>query len=353
MKRQWMIVWIAVLVMLSLGCSLFGGKPTAEPTAAPVGKEPAATTAPADSPAGGEDEDALLTLDENALEGLDSYRAEMIWSFTSEDGTVEEFSMQQEATRSPVAQRFVMDSQGEGIEFIQVGETQWMRFGEEWMQTAVSEGEAMGGFGEFLINPQQILSESDKDAYKYMGKETVNGLKTRHYRLKDKALNLAWGFNVTNIEEGNIDVWIVDERDLPKFTARYEMVVTGTFEEEDNKKGTLNLTWNIYDVNAPITIEPPAEAAGMGLPEGLELCPDASNVTVMGKISLFTCAGTVEDTATFYTDALENAGWEAGDVTNLEGMMMGTWSKGDETLSLTITADAESGGSSVMLTLGE
>jgi hypothetical protein len=85
----------------------------------------------------------------------------------------------------------------------------------------------------------------------------------------------------------------------------------------------------------------------------LELCPDASNVMMMGAMSIFTCAGTVADTTTFYTDMLENAGWVAGDVTNLEEMMMGTWTKDGKTLSVTITADDESGGSSVMLSLGE
>lgn len=358
MKRQW-IVLIAALLMLSLGCSLFGGKATEEPpssapTAAVVEKTTEAPAAGEDKPVANEnepadDEDAPLNFDANALEGLSSYRMDMTWSFTNADGSVEEFNIQEEATRSPAAQRYTMQSGGESIEFIQIEQTQWMRFGEEWMQTTASEGEAMGGFGEFFVQPEEMFSGVDTNAYKYMGKDDVNSLNTRHYQLKDSATNLALAFNATEVEEGTIDVWIVDERDLPKFVARYEVSATGTFQEEGT--GTLILSWNIYDVNAEITIEPPADVAT--LPEGLEPCPDAADVMVMGTMSIFTCPAPVADTVTFYTEMLENSGWVAGDVTNMEEMLMGTWTKDGETLSLTITADEESGGSNVMLTLGE
>lgn len=142
MKRQW-IVLIAALLMLSLGCSLFGGKATEEPpssapTAAVVEKTTEAPAAGEDKPVANEnepadDEDAPLNFDANALEGLSSYRMDMTWSFTNADGSVEEFNIQEEATRSPAAQRYTMQSGGESIEFIQIEQTQWMRFGEEWM----------------------------------------------------------------------------------------------------------------------------------------------------------------------------------------------------------------------------
>ena len=365
MKRQW-IVLVAALFVLSLGCSLFSGKATEEPSpAAPtavVEKEAQATkTVSEDKPVATEekpavneeepaaDEDVTFTFDANALEGLNSYRMDMTWSFTNEDGTVEEFSVQEEATRDPAAQRYAMLSGGESIEFIRIDQTQWMRFGEEWMQTTVGEDEAMGAFGEFFVQPDEMFADVDSDAYKYMGKENVNAMNTRHYQLKDSALDMALWFKAADVEEATVDVWMVDENDLPKFTARYEMLVTGTFEEEG--KGKLTLSWNIYDVNTEIVIEPPTDVAS--LPEGIELCADASDVMVMGTMSIFTCPGKVTDTATFYTDMLENGGWEAGDVTTMEEMVMGTWTKDGQTLSLTITADDESGGSSVMLTLGE
>ncbi len=372
MKRQW-IVLVAALFVLSLGCSLFGGKATeepavSEPTAAVVEKtteEPAAgkdePVTTEEEPAAGkdepvtteekpvEDEDVPLTFDENALEGLNSYRMDMTWSFTKEDGSVEEFNIQEEATRDPAAQRYTMLSGGESIEFIRIDQTQWMRFGEEWMQTNAGEDEAMSGFGEFFIKPEEMFSGTDSNAYKYMGKDNVNGLNTRHYQIKDQIWDMASAFNATEIEEGSVDVWIVDERDLPKFAVRYEVVASGTFEDEG--KGKLTLSWNIYDVNADIVIEPPADVAT--LPEGLELCPDAADVTMMGTMSIFTCPAPVADTITFYTEMLENQGWTAGDITNMEEMLMGTWTKDGESLSVTITADEESGGSNVMLTLGE
>jgi hypothetical protein len=366
MKRQW-IVLVAALFILSLGCSLFSGKATEEPTVAEptavVEKEAPATSAvdeeePAavdeEEPVATEeesvdDEDVPLTFDENALEGLNSYRMDMSWSFTKEDGSVEEFNIQEEATRDPAAQRYTMESGGESIEFIQIEQTQWMRFGEEWMQTTAGEEDAISGFGEFFVNPEEMFADVDTNAYKYMGKETVNDLNTRHYQLKDSAWDMALAFKASDVEEGTIDVWIVDENDMPKFAVRYDVTVTGTFEEEG--KGALTLSWNIYDVNADITIEAPADVAT--LPEGLELCPDAADVMVMGTMSIFTCPAPVEDTITFYTEMLETQGWAAGDITNMETMLMGSWTKDGETLSVTITADEDSGGSNVMLTLGE
>jgi hypothetical protein len=365
MKRQW-IVLIAALFILSLGCSLFGGKATeepsvSEPTAAVEKETPDTSVVNENEPAvdeeesvtteeeSADDEDMPFTLDANALEGLNSYRMDMSWSFTKEDGSVEEFSIQEEATRDPAAQRYTMESGGEGIEFIRIDQTQWMRFGEEWMQTTAGEDEAMSGFGEFLVQPEEMFADVDSNAYKYIGKENINSMNTRHYQLKDTALDMALWFKATDVEDAAVDVWIVNENDLPEFAVRYEMAVTGTFEEEG--KGTLSLNWNIYDVNADITIEAPADVAS--LPEGLELCPDAADVMVMGTMSVFTCPAPVADTITFYTEMLENQGWAAGDVTNMEEMLMGSWTKDGETLSVTITADEESGGSNVMLTLGE
>ncbi len=290
-------------------------------------------------------------MDPAALESLNSYRMKMVWNFTAEDGTVETFDVAEEAIREPLAQHYTMNTAEGSMEFILIGDTQWSRFGDEWMQTTASEGESLGQFGQSLIQPDEMLSGADKDAFKYVGKETLKGLNVRHYQLKENAWNTAWGFSVKDVEEAKMDLWVVDEKDLPKVMTRFEMTVKGTFE--DDRKGTLNLTWEVFDFNQPFTIEPPAGAANMGLPEGLEPCPDAADVTVMGKLVMFTCPATVKDTATFYTEALQKAGWTAGDVTDMEGLLMGSWTKGDETLSLTITANEEKGGSNVMISIGE
>ncbi|HOT91719.1 MAG TPA: hypothetical protein PLJ78_06915 [Anaerolineae bacterium] len=371
MRRQW-VVWITVLFVLSLGCSLFSGKttPTPAPTAQPTavqedkpqedkpqedkGESPTATQAPAatSAPATAEPEDeGTLNIDPEALKDLNSYRMKMVWNFTAEDGTVEEFNIEEEAIRDPLAQHYTMNSAEGSMEFVLIGDTQWSRFGDEWMQTTAGEGESLGQFGQSLVQPDEMLSGANKDAFKYVGKETVKGLNTRHYQLKDNSWDAAWGFNVTDVEDARMDIWIVDEKNLPQVMTRFEMTVKGTFEDE--RKGTLALTWEIFDFNVPFTIEPPAGAANIGLPAGLELCPNAADVTVMGKISMFTCPASVKDTATFYTEALDKAGWTAGDVTDMEGLLMGSWTKGDETLNLTITANEEKGGSNVMISIGE
>ena len=360
MKRQWIVIWIAVL-FVSLGCALFSPRPIEEPrVAGTVVEEEKATEASKDAPVTGEDapvadkdaqttgEDTPFTLDPNALDGLDSYRMSMTWTIASEEGSAEEVAVLLEATRDPAAQRYVMQFGDESMEFIRIEQTQWMRFGDQWMQSTSSDDDDLDEFGDFFIDPEDMFARTDKDAFKDMGTETVNGMKTRRYQLKDPAWDVDWGFGATDIKEMTVDMWIVEEKDLPKFAARYEMAITGTFEEEG--EGTLSLIWNIYDVNAPITIDPPEDVAG--LPAGLELCPDAFDVMTMGGMSFFTCPGTFEDTVTFYSDMLKDGGWQTGDESfRTEDMLMGSWTKGGATLNVTITVDDD--GTNVMLVLDE
>ncbi len=358
MKLRW-IVYIVTLLMLSLGCSLLNPQKTPEsgapvqPTAKQEDKKPGTPTLlPTTSAEGTAEEEAAPTIDTDGLKNLNSYRMKTVWRYEGEDGTVEEFNIQQEATRDPRAERYVITSPEGSTEFIRIGETQWMRFGEEWMQSSINAGDELSGFGYALLEPDQFVNEVNADNFTYLGKETIKGIATRHYRLKENVLDAGWYASATEIKESAVEIWIADEKNLPKVVVRYGIEVVGTFEEQ--KKGKVYINSELYDINQPITIEPPAAAADMGLPGGLELCPDASNLLVTGNMTFFSCAGTFEETSEFYTEMLKNAGWEATDVVNeTPGVWMGTWIKDNETLNLTINANQDTGEVSVMITLGE
>ena len=365
MKRIRIVVLSLLLLSLTLACATLTGKSTPEPSAptpppatkdTPVPKQdddnaataPTPTTAPDDDTGGDE---KSLDIDADALSKLDSYRMRMVWHFTDNDGTTQTFTIEQKATRDPEAQHMVMSSEdGESIEYIQIGDTQWVRFGDDWMQSTGGQDGDMGEFDDFLGGPSDMLSDINDSDYEDLGKETVNGIKTRHLRIDAKYWGAMGDLDPDNIKKGVADVWIADERNLPEFIVRMEMEVEGKVEDEEGK---LELTWEVSDVNKPLTIEPPAEAADMGLPDDLPLCPNSSDLTTMGTMSMFSCEGKVADVNDFYTEQLTDLGWEKTQSAEVDNMFTSSWEKDGETIQLTVMENEDTGGASVMLVTGE
>ena len=363
MKRR-LLVLIALLLTFTLACSVFAPKSKEDPAATTLpsagedsqpAKQETDKAAGSPTPAtddGKEDADEPISLDPDALAGLNSYRLRMTWDFTDENNVTEQFTIKQEAIREPVAQRFVMSGNvDQNIEFIQVGETQWVRFGDEWMQTPVSADDTMDEFDSFFIQPETMLSDLEEGDYEDLGTETINGMKTRHLRVKAENWAMMGTFNSGDIESGVAEVWIVNERDLPEFAVRFTMEMEGTIEKD--KKGKLIVTWEVYDINEPFTIEPPAKAENIGLPPEVPLCPGSSEVTAMGSLVIFVCEGDVKSVGEFYTAQLTSSGWEKTQGTDMEAMSTSAWEKNDETLQLTITPHDSGTGSNVMIVTGE
>ena len=360
--KRWILLLVGALLVFSLACSgLGGGDETAEPgtpgeateetpvsQATEAATEEAAEEGTAEANAG--DESAPPVMDENALEGLDSYRSTFHVRMEADDGTVEEIIIEQEAIRDSRAQRMVMRNEGEegafSIEMIQIGDTQWMNFGEgNWMQTAVGEDEA--GFEEGMIySVDDFTSSAEDQDYEYLGKEKVNGVQTRHYRLNMTALAMSALTSGSDVDEVNAEIWVADESDLPEFPIRFVMEFHGEIIEE-GKQGTMTLTQEVYDINVKFTIEPPEEASETGLPDDVPMYPDATEVTAFAGFVNFHVADDVDTVTAFYDDELQSAGWTKGD-----SDFFPTWAKDDRSLQLMITAGDE-GGSDVMITLGE
>jgi hypothetical protein len=360
--RRWLWLLAGAALLVALSCSVFGGANQASeepeaaattsvdanaPTATPSsdgGSEP--TVAPAD--------DGTLSVDSDALSQLDSYRAVMTWRVEKADGTVEEFSIEQAATRDPAAQQFSMTAaDGEGMQVIQIGDQMWMRYGDEWMQTSTDEGSSVeDSFGDFLTTGDQWISDLGSSDYEDLGKETINGVQTRHYRAKysDAWLGLlAEAGSDGQISDGTADIWISDESDLPKFVVRYLVEMQGTIDGGD---ATATLSEDVMDINGSFTIEAPQDVAQGGLPDGVPLYPDATDVTTFGTMTMFSSADDVATVNAFYQDALEGAGWTVGDdAMEMEGVATSTWTKDDQTLTMSITTGDNDTGADVMFSI--
>ena len=126
--KRWILLLVAALLVVSLSCSLFGGKD----------KEPVSEEGTTEEGTTEEEDAGGPGFDTDALAGLDSYRSTFIMRTDMEDGTITEVAFEHEATRDPAANRLVMKNTTDGttseVEMIQVGETSWMRMGGEWMQ---------------------------------------------------------------------------------------------------------------------------------------------------------------------------------------------------------------------------
>lgn len=344
-------VWgaIALLILAAMACSL-GGKtatPPPEATSAPSsgGQPTAPPTSPTEEPA--TEEAPPLEIAPNALENLNSYRSRLVWRQTVEGGATETLTMEQEETREPAARRIVITSEGGEspgtLELVQIGDTSWMCSPDSGcIQTQQSGEESTPTFGKGMIWKPEDFASSD---YRYVGRDTVNGIRSRHYTLNLTPEMLA-GLAKGTVTATKADVWIADEPGMPAYTTRLIISWEGT--QEDGKKIQGDWTYEVYDVNKPITIQPPEGAAGV--PEDIPIYPGATDQAIMGALIMFSSADTVEQVAEFYRTQMPAQGWTAGEESTLGNMITQEWTKGDRKAGLMITSKDE-GGCSVMISI--
>ncbi len=294
-----------------------------------------------------DDDDDALMIDADALDALNSYRVRVSWQLEHTGETVEAWQMEQASTRDPRAQQFEILADGEAMTVVQIGNQTWMRFGDEWIQTTSDDAADIADFGDMLGSDWASgLGSSDRE---FVGRETVNGVQTRRYRTEYQTgvVGLFGGLDgVDDIAEGTADIWIADQPDLPQFTVKFVLEATGL---EDGEPVKLVMTQEVFDINVPFTIEPPADVGG--LPEDVPAYPGATDVTMMGGLVMFSTSDAAATVAAFYEDALADVGWQRGDDgTTMEEFVSSVWQKNGQQLSLTITADNDDG-SSVMISL--
>ncbi len=277
------------------------------------------------------------------------------------DGTVEEMVMEMAATRDPAAQHIIITgaiAEGEKMEIVQIGNQQWVQFGEDWIQSQVEEDDAFDFSQEDLPFSAEDINDEALDNAKYVGKETVNGLPTRHYSLDTSILGaemLGWESMVESIEEASMDIWIVDKANLPAFAARTIIEAKGT-APEGQAEAVVNLymSMDVTDVNTGFTIEPPEDAASGGLPEDIPVYPNRQNQTSMGGMMTFETEDEFASIVEFYTSEMEASGWSLGeDNMSTDTMEMQTWTKDARSAQLMISADENTDLTSVTIILQE
>jgi hypothetical protein len=124
--------------------------------------------------------------------------------------------------------------------------------------------------------------------------------------------------------------------------------------EETLQSGSLEITVDLSDINEPITIEVPEEALSSNAPpEDIPVPADAEELQVidfMGMIT-FLSSSTTDQVAEFYRTELPNNGWTEVTADQMGDMFSLEYSKGERTVSLLISPDADTGKTSVLITI--
>ena len=330
MKPLRLLVPFALLVSLMLACGPLGAiKETPSPAEEPTGgEEAAATEAPSGGEAGTEGEEEIeLSSVTSGLQSLDSYRAhfKMAVTDTAGGGTEEwAYEMDMEVVRDPFAQHMVIQGvAAEGaFEMFQIGDQRYIALGEGQCISTSAEGEAMGAE---MFEPGDVIGGLS-NARRVRPDQDVNGIRCRHYKFNETAL--VWrGFTKA---EG--EVWVAVEGE---YVVKYALQAEGK-DPASGKEGHLDWVYEIRDVNEPISIEPPA---GCGAAESeYPMMPDATDVSTMENVVMYTSASSLDDVLAFYKGQMPANGWsETRDSFTSEGTAMQSYTKEGVTVSLTLT----------------
>ncbi len=336
------------------------GKDVEETPTKAAGEEPAA-----ERDLEGETEEVPLDLDMSmsGLEDLNSYRSDMYveWEGTEGDEPVTGYiSVESAFVREPPAYEMHLEGQGfEGdtdqglgrVSFIQVGNNSWFYEGETdtWMQ--VPSGDF--GFDEgFFFAPQDFLSEFDTSTGKRsLVPQDVNGVQCYKYTFTEKDLQ------VVDPDEGEIvraqgEAYVAVDGD---YMVKLDMEVEMTSKADDEfaafEKGTIWMEFDIYDINQPIVIEPPAEATEQTQKrQDIPMLADAEIQFSSPDFITYKTASSVKDATEFYETEMVKQDWESsGDSFVMEDTAMLSFEKQGATASIMISAGEE--GTDVIITV--
>ena len=239
-----------------------GGAPAEEPTSAPTGAlpQPPPTGAPPLPTAGPVVEGEAFTLDPDAWQQsttiLASFRQRVVLNFTADGtGLKSKATYDGEVTTNPAALHAVLVVEGEAtaqlpsnrVELIWIGDEAWVKVGRRpWVKVPVTalESEYAGevvGVGEllpFVTGARRVLPD-----------ETVNGIVCQHYVYDLNNLE-----NEAGLTSAQGDIWVAKDGG---YVVRLTLAGHGTYYGTYQANGTLNLVYDLYDVNAPIQIAPP------------------------------------------------------------------------------------------------
>jgi hypothetical protein len=280
--------------------------------------------------------DSYVTTFEMSFEGTDANGQPQSSSFTS----VEEFS------RNPLAKRTTITGFGggaagddSGIQTIEVDGMVYSIFGDICASSTADEAPDQG----MMFTPSDIIG--GVSSAQVVGVENVNGVSAQHVIVDASPLLTAGAY-----ANASAEAWIADFG-----VVRYIFSATGTdqfFGLGADSEGTVTWEYNVTNVNQPIVITAPEDCGGV--PEDIPLMPDATEISSFGELTTYTSASPMADVVAFYEAQMPANGWASSGPPGFATDQFTTLSfaKDDRSVTITITFDASSSTTSVLIQLG-
>ncbi len=228
---RYLSVALGILVLLAAGCDLGGTPPTASPPATPVLVTPVPPTGPATAspPVPVTTAESPFVQAGAALDTLPSYRWTARWTLTSSAGDqVSPLSWHSEGIRVKDGDRWhITWALGEGdvvLEVIHIGNQEWVRFGEQWVETPAGQQRQFLGF-----TPRGWWDDVglglEEHTRRVMPDEQVNGVLCQHYRTSESYRGVVVSGGVNWSHQG--DIWLAVAGGYP---VRGRFLGTGVIE---------------------------------------------------------------------------------------------------------------------------
>jgi hypothetical protein len=324
-----------------------------EPTATTAAQaaqavQPTATVEPAieATPTQGAEADLNVGSVSGGLNQLKSYKSKLTAHFLGTDAEGQSIDkltvMEEEFVREPPAQH-IFGSTTESIgtqpattthfDMVIVNQTMYLTQPDDSGAQA-----CMALSSDAMTSTVQALSPttwwSSISGGKYLNSETVNGLKAKHYALKQDA------FAQADLSTGQGEVWVAaDGGWVIKLT--FEGTGTDPFSDgadATGETGTSTFQWDVTGINTSLSIVAPTGCEGAAT--DIPMMADAKDKTSNPVMISYTSASALVDVVAFYKAEMPKAGWQAsGTPQDVPGYAILTYTKDTRTATVTVTTD--------------
>ncbi len=312
------------------------------------------------------------------LQNLSSYRWQFNLSFDGADNQGQpaqgQVEMLIESIKDPLAMHLRMQIEGQPaeelggpivVEMYNVDDVAYMQNPDDgsWFSFP-AEGGMTDFFEAGFFDPEEIIKLPD-NAQRSPLPEEVNGISTWHYTFDEADVD----DENFSLDEAKGEIWVAREGGYP---VKLVIEASGTstnpeLEDQLFSSGTINMTYELLDVNADFTIEVPEEALSAESFEGglfdstdtseidLPIMDDAEVEFALEGLVSYTIQGDIADVVEFYKAELPQQGWSLqadSEVVSEETALM-TFTKEDEELSLVVSKEEDGSLSVVLSTEGQ
>jgi hypothetical protein len=287
------------------------------------------------------------------LSGLDSYRLNIVIQYEGRDDSgnpiLETSTITEEINNQQNAIHIIMISESPDtpkVELFTIDSTTYIYDPSDADFNCFSftgEDETVQEFNQ-MINPEDVFEGAESQELVKKG-EVINGIMTDHYRV----IYVDPETDVHMTEAG--DIWIAQDGG---FIVKFVGQLKGSFDTTsfDEMEGTMNIQYELSDVNQIGEIVLPAECSAENNESMFPIPENATEVTQFAGFTTYSSPDEPDALLEYYQAELTNSGWALGDISRMATIITFTATK-DGTSSQFMITPGDEGGALVVITLVE